>query len=213
MGRFGNVMLVSGETDLSLEARRGEVVRFYLTNTANTRVFNVTLPGARMKLVGADAGHYEHEELIEEVLLAPSERIVVDVLFADAGELTLEHRTPDRFYRLASITVTEERAAPALADQFERLRTSEDMGSLRDRIAPVVEAPPDKTLAFVAVMDITSPDTAGPYMCPTARPERRTRGSIGGSVSVIRSRSASSTNSIPTIPCRIPSTCTGQVAS
>ena len=46
MGRFGNVMLVAGETDLSLAAKRGEVVRLYLTNTANTRVFNVTLPGA-----------------------------------------------------------------------------------------------------------------------------------------------------------------------
>ena len=45
MGRFGNVMLVSGEPDLALTARRGEVVRFYFTNTANTRVFNVTLPG------------------------------------------------------------------------------------------------------------------------------------------------------------------------
>ena len=41
MGRFGNVMLVGGETDLALSAQRGEVVRFYLTNTANTRVFNV----------------------------------------------------------------------------------------------------------------------------------------------------------------------------
>src|SRR5438094_1518795 len=61
MGRFGNVMLVAGEPDLSLQAKRGEVVRFYFTNTANTRVFNVTLPGAQMKLVGADAGHYEHE--------------------------------------------------------------------------------------------------------------------------------------------------------
>ena len=87
MGRFGNVMLVAGEPDLSLEAKRGEVVRFYFTNTANTRVFNVALPGAQMKLVGADAGHYEHEELVEEVLLAPSERVVVDVLFPDAGEL------------------------------------------------------------------------------------------------------------------------------
>ena len=29
MGRFGNVMLVSGEPDLALTARRGEVVRFY----------------------------------------------------------------------------------------------------------------------------------------------------------------------------------------
>ncbi|HKB20536.1 MAG TPA: multicopper oxidase domain-containing protein, partial [Gaiellaceae bacterium] len=74
MGRFGNVMLVSGEPDLALEAKRGEVVRFYFTNTANTRVFNVTLPGAEMKLVGADSGHYEHEDVVDEVLLAPSER-------------------------------------------------------------------------------------------------------------------------------------------
>ena len=44
MGRFGDVLLVNGETDLSLSAQRGEVVRFYLTNTANTRVFKVSCP-------------------------------------------------------------------------------------------------------------------------------------------------------------------------
>jgi hypothetical protein len=49
MGRFGNVFLTSGDPDLHLEARVGEVVRLWLTNTANTRVFNVMLPGARMK--------------------------------------------------------------------------------------------------------------------------------------------------------------------
>src|ERR687886_2630068 len=121
MGRFGNVMLVAGEADLQLSVNRGEVVRFYLTNTANTRVFNVSLPGAQMKLVGADAGHYEHEELAEEVLLAPSERVVVDVLFPDAGELELQHRTPEQTYRLASITVTDEQAEPSYADEFARL--------------------------------------------------------------------------------------------
>src|ERR671933_552565 len=99
MGRFGNVMLVAGKTDLQLEAKRGEVVRFYFTDTANTRVFNVALPGARMKLVGADSGHYEREELVDEVLLAPSERAVVDVLFGEAGGLELQHRTPERSYR------------------------------------------------------------------------------------------------------------------
>ncbi|HEX6364886.1 MAG TPA: multicopper oxidase domain-containing protein, partial [Agromyces sp.] len=51
MGRFGEVLLVNGDTDLSLDASRGEVVRFYLTNTANTRTFKVAVPGARMKLV------------------------------------------------------------------------------------------------------------------------------------------------------------------
>src|SRR5436305_5006289 len=134
MGRFGNVMLVSGEPDLSLEARRGEVVRFYFTNTANTRVFNATLPGAQMKLVGADAGHYEHEELVDEVLLAPSERVVVDVLFGDAGELELEHRTPERTYRLASIAVVDEPPERSFADEFARLRTNREMAELREHI-------------------------------------------------------------------------------
>ena len=111
MGRFGNVLLIGGETDLALRAELGEVVRFYFTNTANTRVFKVGLPGARMKLVGGDSGRHEHEEFVDEVLLAPSERVVVDVLFEEAGELTLEHRTPERTYPLASITVDEEPAA------------------------------------------------------------------------------------------------------
>jgi FtsP/CotA-like multicopper oxidase with cupredoxin domain len=169
MGRFGNVMLVAGETDLSLEAKRGEVVRFYFTNTANTRVFNVTLPGARMKLVGADSGHYEHEELIEEALLAPSERVVVDVLFPEAGELALEHRTPEKTYRLAAVDVVDEPAEPDLTEQFEDLRTNEDLSALRERIEPFVEAPPDKSLSFVAEMDEVGPEggvDTGVYACP-----------------------------------------------
>jgi len=46
MGRFGNVFLTSGEPELRLGARVGEVVRWWLTNTANTRVFNLTVPVA-----------------------------------------------------------------------------------------------------------------------------------------------------------------------
>src|SRR5918999_731890 len=94
MGRFGDILLVGGETDLSLTAQLGEVVRFYLTNTANTRVFKVVLPGARMKLVGGDSGRVEHEQFVEEVILAPSERVVVDVLLDHPGDLALEHHTP-----------------------------------------------------------------------------------------------------------------------
>jgi FtsP/CotA-like multicopper oxidase with cupredoxin domain len=167
MGRFGNVMLVSGEPDLSLRAKHGEVVRFYFTNTANTRVFNVALPGAQMKLVGADAGHYEHEELVDEVLLAPSERVVVDVPFGEVGELELEHRTPERTYRLASITVVDEPPERSFADEFARLRTNRDMAELRKRIEPFLKAPPDKTLSFVAEMDMGVPEGVPVvYACP-----------------------------------------------
>ena len=43
MGRFGNVMLINGETQFSAEAAVGEVVRLYVVNTANTRVFQVRI--------------------------------------------------------------------------------------------------------------------------------------------------------------------------
>jgi FtsP/CotA-like multicopper oxidase with cupredoxin domain len=167
MGRFGNVMLVAGEPDLSLDAMRGEVVRFYFTNTANTRVFSVALPGAQMKLVGADAGHYEHEELVAGVLLAPSERAIVDAFFAEAGELELQHRTPERTYRLASIVVADETPEPSYAAEFGDLRTNRDMAELRKHIEPFLKAPPDKSLAFVAEMDIGVPEgVAVIYACP-----------------------------------------------
>jgi FtsP/CotA-like multicopper oxidase with cupredoxin domain len=166
MGRFGNVMLVAGEPDLALEAKVGEVVRLYLTNTANTRVFNVALPGARMKLVGSDSGRYEHEALVEEVLLSPSERFVVDVLFDEPGDLTLEHRTPDRTYRLARITIRDEPAEVPLAEGFDVLRTNADLAAERERIGPFLDVPPDKTLGFVAEMDLGAHGEATTYVCP-----------------------------------------------
>jgi FtsP/CotA-like multicopper oxidase with cupredoxin domain len=168
MGRFGDVLLVNGETDLSLEAKRGEIVRLFLTNTANTRVFKVALPGARMKLVGGDSGHVEHEQFIDDVVVAPSERVIVDVLFDQPGGLTLEHQTPDRVYPLAAIRVSDQRAEPSLDDQFDVLRTNRDMVAERERIARYLDAEPDKRLAFIAEMDIEAPEADGPvvYVCP-----------------------------------------------
>jgi FtsP/CotA-like multicopper oxidase with cupredoxin domain len=166
MGRFGDVLLVRGETDFALTAQLGEVVRFFFTNTANTRVFKVKLPGALMKLIGGDSGRVEHEQFIDEAILAPSERVIVDVLFEHVGELALEHHTPGRVYPLAAITVGEDRAEPSLGDQFEVLRRDADMAAVRERQAEYFEAEPDKTLAFVAEMDMGGPDGDTAYTCP-----------------------------------------------
>jgi FtsP/CotA-like multicopper oxidase with cupredoxin domain len=170
MGRFGDLLLVNGEPELKLTAQAGEVVRLYLVNTANTRVFNVAVPGARMKLVGGDSGRVEREEFVETVILAPSERVVVDVLFGEPGQVVLAHRTPDRTYPLAEVTVTEDRAAPALVDQFNAVRTNGDMVTERQRMTRYLDAAPDKTLAFVAEMNLDEPDlgadTTVVYVCP-----------------------------------------------
>jgi FtsP/CotA-like multicopper oxidase with cupredoxin domain len=166
MGRFGNVLLVAGEPDLALTAKSGEVLRVYLTNTANTRVFKVKLPGARMKLVGGDSGRVEHEEFVEDVVLAPSERAVVHVLFDAPGQLALEHHTPERTYTLASVTVSDERAEPPLTDAFAGLRSDPELAAERERLEPMVDAEPDKTLAFVAEMEFEAPEGPVVYACP-----------------------------------------------
>jgi FtsP/CotA-like multicopper oxidase with cupredoxin domain len=152
MGRYGNVMLLNGETAYSLEARRGETVRFYLTNTANARPLNFRIPGARMKLVGGDSGRLEREELIEEVLIAPSERAVVDVLFEEEGRLLIENRTPDRTSTLGTIIVREELIEQSYAAEFFTLRAAAELLAERDKIRADMERDPDKTLALVAVM-------------------------------------------------------------
>ena len=160
-------MLSAGETDLALDAQRGEVVRLYLTNTANTRVFNVAVSGARMKLVGGDSGRCEHEQHVESVILAPSERVVVDVLFEQAGTATLEHRTPDRTYELATFAVAAEPAAPDTGRGVRRAAAERGVGGgARARLAPYADAPPDKTLALVAEMDLGAPEGPVVYVCP-----------------------------------------------
>jgi FtsP/CotA-like multicopper oxidase with cupredoxin domain len=168
MGRFGNVLLIGGEQECGLTAKAGEVVRLWLTNTANTRVFNVALPGARMKLVGGDSGRVEDEEFVTSVILAPSERTVVDVLFDRPDELELQHRTPDRAYRLAGITVTGDPVTPSLAEQFEVLRTAPELAAERRAMDAWLAAPPDKTLALIAEMDDITAPGQGPvvYACP-----------------------------------------------
>ncbi|MGY1831922.1 multicopper oxidase domain-containing protein [Geodermatophilus sp. SYSU D01180] len=168
MGRYGNVMLTGGETDPAFTVRTGEVVRLWLTDTANSRVFRVSVAGARMKLVGGDSGRVEHEEFVPDVVLAPSERAVVDVLFDRPGEFALEHRTPSRTSRLAAITVSDEVAEPPLADSFETLRTAPELVAERERLDSWLAAPPDEVLAIVAEMDDPAAPAAGPatYACP-----------------------------------------------
>ena len=140
------------------DASRGEVVRLYLTNTANTRVFNVALPGARMKLVGGDSGHYEREEFVDEVMLAPSERAVVDVLFDEPGEL--DARAPDARAHLParrrSPSATSAGGAAARRGSSSSCARTPTWSPSGERLAPSSSAEPDKTLAFVAEMDLGS---------------------------------------------------------
>jgi FtsP/CotA-like multicopper oxidase with cupredoxin domain len=143
-------------------------VRLYVVNTANTRIFNFAIRGARAKLVGGDSGRYERETFTGEVLLAPSERAVIDVLFDTPGQVRLEHRTPDHVYDLGGFTVTD--GVPgAAAGSFETLRADPELTAEHQAIGPDIERAPDKVLAFYSLMPLLygADDTpASAYACP-----------------------------------------------
>lgn len=167
MGRFGNEYLINGETRYETTALVGEVVRLFLINTANTRIFNLALPGARMKLVGGDSGRYERETFVEEILIAPSERVVVDVCFDNTGIVALEHRTPDDTFDLGTFVVNDAGASDT-PSSFDELRTEPELSALRRSLEPDLARAPDKVVAFVASMPLlyAGAAPADEYVCP-----------------------------------------------
>jgi len=167
MGRFGTILLVNGEQDPSFAVSRGEVVRLYLTNTANTRVFNLAITGATLKLIGGDSGRYEREELVDSILLSPSERAIVDVLFDQSATGVLEHRTPHDSSRLATFAVVDAAASPSFADRYRRLRTDPELEAERAALSAHRDRAPDKTLQFVGEMDMSGMDMASMDMGAT----------------------------------------------
>ena len=95
---------------------------------------------------------------------------MVDVLVERPGELTLDHRTPDRTYRLATVTVATDRVVSPAAEKFEVLRRAPELETERRQLERWLAAAPDKVLALVAQMDdpAAMPAGAGPvtYACP-----------------------------------------------
>jgi FtsP/CotA-like multicopper oxidase with cupredoxin domain len=154
MGRFGNLFLVNGSPEYTLGVTRGAIVRFFLTNASSTRVFNVSIPGARLKLVGGDVGLAARETWVSNVVIAPAERYIVDVRFDSSGRVPLLNHVQgvDRFrgaffdeIDTLGVVSVGPGAAPA-ASAFDRLRenasVSRDIERFRSRFA----APPDYTL-------------------------------------------------------------------
>jgi len=156
MGRFGNVMLVNGEPAYSLSVRRGEVVRFFLTNVSNTRTLNLSFPGARMKVVASDVGNFEREEWVESVVIAPAERYVVHARFDSTGTVPLLNRVQaldhlfGRFYyetdTLGVVRVASDAAEPDLSSAFDSLRADTAVASDIARYRSHFARAPDKSL-------------------------------------------------------------------
>ncbi len=149
MGRFGNVMLTNGQTDYQLELKQGENVRFFVTNVSNTRTFRFAVGDLKMKLVGGDASKYEREEWVDTVDISPSERVVLEIFFDDAGELLIKNINPQSSHELGKIIISE---ASHDADHGE-LRVNDDVIADIDQYRQFFDKEVDKTLSFSIDME------------------------------------------------------------
>ncbi len=156
MGRFGNQLLVNGEPRWETTVRRGEVRRLYLTNVANTRTFNLVLDGARAKLVGADVSKFERERFVDNVVLAPAQRYLVDVRYDSPGTYAVTNsiQAIDHFNAkyypevdtIGIVTVLDEPVAEDHGAAFETLRENADVIADIDRYRGEFARTPDHEL-------------------------------------------------------------------
>ena len=92
MGRFGDTILINDKNDYNLNVTQGEISRIFITNVANTRTFDIEFEGSEMKLVGGDLGRIENEVMVDDVIIAPAERYIVELLYTKAGTFEITHR-------------------------------------------------------------------------------------------------------------------------
>jgi FtsP/CotA-like multicopper oxidase with cupredoxin domain len=166
MGRFGNVPLVNGRDDWTMDAGAGEVVRFHLTNAASTRTFNLSFGELPLKLVASDVGKLPAEVWVESVVLAPAERWVVEVRFPVAGTVPLQSRVQaldpigarvlPEVLELGTVRVAGGEALERPA--FEVLRRAPAVQAELDALLAQADRPPDRTL----VLDLRTRDLPFP---------------------------------------------------
>ena len=156
MGRFGNLLLVNGEPAWQTTVQRGEVVRFLFTNVSNTRTLNLSFPGAKMKVVGSDAGNYEREQWVESVVIAPAERYIVHVRFDKPGDAVLvnrvqglDHLFSKFFYETDTLGIVHVGTVPAKPDlgaAFATLRADTAASNDIERYRRYFDKPVDHSL-------------------------------------------------------------------
>lgn len=161
MGRFGNILLANNDPKYQVKVREGEVVRFLLTNASNTRVYRLSAKGVSLKRIASDQSRYEREEKIEEAVLAPSERLIVEAYFPKSGEFSFEHKGSGRSQTLFKVQVKKQKAFVAKnVKDFENLRSIAEITKEMELVRKLQEAKPDKEI----VLSVSIPESLKEHM-------------------------------------------------
>lgn len=158
MGRFGNVLMVNGRTGARRSVNRGDVVRLLITNASSARPFNLTLGERPMKLVAGDLSRFEEEEWVDNVVIAPGQRYVVETMFERPGEVALVNTVAGvshvlgGFERivdtLAVFEVSDEPGAADHGEAYRTLRSHPEVVAEMEAVRRHSERAPDRELVL-----------------------------------------------------------------
>jgi FtsP/CotA-like multicopper oxidase with cupredoxin domain len=142
MGRFGSRLLVNNKEDYKINLMVGQVGRLFLTNASNTRTFDLKFEGTKIKIVGGDNGKAHNEQFVENVIIATSERFIVEVLYNEPGTYPVLHRGK----KLAEVIVAP--STDTISENtYETLKTSaEDYVVITRNLDEYLAQIPEKTL-------------------------------------------------------------------
>ena len=152
MGRYGNTMLINGETNFSLTMKQNEVKRLYLTNVANARPFDFAIPGMKMKLVGSDNGYYQKETFVDHIIISPAERYIVDIMPTKSGNYPIESIGGGKIISLGTLSVTEDSQISWYKKDFETLNSHDILGGLAGTLESYSAKAPDKSITIGMTM-------------------------------------------------------------
>ena len=141
MGRFGDTLLINDQQEFNVQVEQGQVNRFFLTNVANTRVFDLEFEGTKIKHVGGDVGRIQKEEFIDDVIIAPAERYIIETMYPKTGTYNIIHREQ----KIGEVTVIESRKNSTKI--FNQLRdSSSDYDVVLDDLDNFLTKKEDKSL-------------------------------------------------------------------
>lgn len=158
MGRYGNIMLINNNPNFSMEANEGDIVRFYLTNTANTRTFNIKIPDAKIKLIASDASNFEKETWVDNIIISPSERYIIDVLFQKSGKYLIQNSIPNKTYNMGIINVRSKKSLISYNNQFLNLNVDKNLEAELKKLKPLFDKQVDKEISLSVSMDMNHND-------------------------------------------------------
>lgn len=147
-GRFGNILLVNGDAaPRELGVEQGSVERWRIVNTSNARTMELSITGAKFRVVGTDGGRVE-PYTPGRIQIAVGQRYDLEVLYDEAGTAEL----------LSHVLVADEQGNPV--EEAMPMLVAEVEASEAEVVPlewPAVEAPPapaidrEETLVFDAV--------------------------------------------------------------